>query len=431
MRNSEVLNNRLYLHAPMIIFASIWLLVYVMYFVQPYKMDRIHGYTWALLLTSNMTVILGYYISYNYHGLADIYRSIGKRGYIEVNVKCLSVLIITLFTLSLISTIIWVYLRASEAGGVIEYFSNPSVARFISVKMGKLSRVEWKYYESILAVFRNLNLVNAILGALLFTSKKRRAYIALLPNLYGLIKSISGFERRSFLIAVFLWLIGIFYICYYLPADRRREIMRSLFKIIFLVVVILISYFLFIIVFRSAKGAHIYMSPEKVLNFIGKNIYSYLVGNIVLLNWFLHGHVTYYGGVMILSNLFRWFNVIGVYENPKIPYFFYVFDFIKTRYITMNTYTYVRYFYNDFGEAGLIPLSFILGAVTFKLVLMYLRKFSLVRLFLVSIFCYTLLLSFLDFYLKMMMVPLYCSIALYMIDRKFTVFSMRNEEQDD
>lgn len=416
--NGRKLDKLLYLNTPMILFVLVWLLVYLMYGMSLYDIDKLHGYTWILLLSSNITIVLGFYICYHSHGFNQKYYDTQARQMLYCDDKKLVYLIVLLFGLSMISTVMNTYLRAQEVGGIYEYFINPMQARGITIEKSREAKFETRYIESVLAIFKNFNYVGIILSGVLFASSRRYRIISLLPILYAFIGSLSTFGRFFLITNTFLWFCSVFYVSAHLPEEDKKRNFRLLLKILIFIAVIILLYFTFIVVFRTKIMMKYSAKTGRIVELLGQHIYSYFVGNIAMLDFYLLGNIQYYYGASIFMNLIRWFNALGLYEDPRILHFFYYYDFIKTRYLLMNTYTYVRYLYSDFGEPGLILFSFIWGLLSYKALIAYLKKFTLARLYLISLVSYSLFISFFFFYFKTLFVPLYCGLTLLFIERK-------------
>ncbi len=402
----------------MIVFAGTWVLVYVLYALQLYETEKLHGYTWIILLTSNMTVLLGFYVSYIFSGYSKIYYRIESPLIRRIDSRKIALIIIVIFLLSLLSAVVNTYMRAVEAGGLFEYFLNPMKSRGIFVEESREARHELRHFESLLAIFKNMNYVAIVLSSVLFTCAKKYRFIAFLPLVFAFLESITTFGRFFFITNAFLWFGAVFYVSAYLPDEERRRVFGLLIKILTFLAFIVIFYFIYIVIFRTMAVKKYATQSASIVDLVGQHVYSYIVGNIILLDRYLLGHITYYHGASIFMNFIKWFNVLGLYEDPRILTYFYHYDFMKTKHFLMNTYTYVRYLYGDFGEAGLIPLSFIWGFLSYKMLVVYLKKFSLIRLYLLSLLTYSLFMSFFFFYFKMIMVPMYCSLVLLLIERK-------------
>ncbi len=407
----------------MLIFIGIWLFIYVIYLVQPFEVDRIRGFTWLVLLTSNMSVIFGYYIPYHLHRFGKSFYSRQRTELLRFDNRKLMIIVVTIFLLSLIGNLAYIYLHSLEAGGLFEYFTRPWMARDITVMKAKEATVEWKYYESVFSFFINLNYIGALFGGIFFATSKKYRFLAFLPLLLGFSQSVSTFTRRFVMESTFIWMISAFYVSVFITKESRKRVLSALLKILVFMLSLIAVYFISIVTFRTHVLMKYYGQTGKIIEYIGQNLYSYMVGHIVMLDWYLMEDVDLYYGTSLLKNLFKWFNLIGIYDNPKtIPYMFWPYEFIRSKYIMMNTFTYIRIFYEDFGIGGLLVMSFLLGVAAYKLVVHYLKRFSLVKLFILSILCYNLFISFFDFYTRRLFVPIYCCILLLIIERKLRIF---------
>ena len=412
---------------PMIIFIATWILVYLMYSIQIFDIGKIHGYTWIILLSSNVTIILGFYISYHFNRFNRKYYSTDQILIQSVDTKKLALIIISLFILSMISAIVNTYMRMAETGGLVEYFMTPMKSREIFVEKSREARHELLYFESLLAIFKNMNYVGIIFSSVLFASSRKYRFVCSLPLIFAFVESITTFGRFYFITNTFIWFSSVFFVSAHLPDEDRRRVFRLLLKTLGILIFIISLYFIFIVMFRTMAMKKYATSSQGVLELVGENVHSYFVGNLVMLDRYLLGNITYYYGASIFMNIIKWFNVVGLYENPKMLAYFYHYDFLRTEHLFMNTYTYIRYLYSDFGEASLIPLSFTWGFVTYKVLVAYLRKFTLARLYIVSLITYSLFMSFFFFYFKMLLVPLYCGITLYLIEKKTHCISTRKK----
>lgn len=420
------LSRFVYLHLPVIIFSLTWSLLYFIYALDIFKVDRLHGSTWLILFASNMTVLLGYFIFHSYSDPHTEYHNL-QIHHIRVKHWKIAVLVLVLFIISFSAVVIDTYLYLVKDQGFLGFFSNPIKARYEAIAEAKEAKEGLKIYQSLLAFLRNLNYVAIVLSGVLFASTRKYRFICVLPLIAAFAASISQFERHFIMSNVFIWFCSIFYTSAHLPLGERARVYRALKRIAVLVGTLVICYFAFIIMYRTELLRNASSTRENIALIVARSIHSYFVGNIVMLDWYLLDHIKLRYGTSLFVNLFRWFNVMGIYENPEITSYILIYKFMRSQYLQLNTFTYIRAFYEDFGAIGVMVFSFFWGAAAYIVVRSYLKKFSLFILFLLCSLCYSFFLSFFDFYFRTMLVPLYCSLFLILLD-KFAGFY--NYDQD-
>lgn len=411
---------------PLFIFIGIWIFVLVLYFTSPYQYNEISLKGWIYIFLSLSSFIMGY-ILYSILSIENIepfkndlntFHNTARLA-VQIDTRIIKYVILIISIITMVGILWKLNILGGYVGGIWEYLKNPIRARFyVTLTAGKI--VEgYNIYDSIASYLMNLNLVNNMFGGLFFAAANRSKFYAWLPVVMTVLISVITFQRYLFLLSITIWMISALYIVYHLSPEEGLKAYKR-FKISFILITIIFLLFIVSLLFvRLDLGAE---NKEewgeiKVGELVLRNLHSYLVGNIVNFDNFIHRASKYYYGSSLFRNLFKWFARIGLYEEANVIGTGY--EFSDVGFISLNTYSYMRIFYEDYGVFGLIGLSFMWGVGTCWVVAWYLKKFSLYRLYYLSLICHSLLMSFFSFSLLNIVVIIYASMVIFIINYIF------------
>jgi oligosaccharide repeat unit polymerase len=325
------------------------------------------------------------------------------------------VLINTIFILSFIA-LIGLFLKlkilSDYAGGFYEYLENPIRARFIvSQNIGKV--VEgYSFFETFTSYIANVNILGLILGGILYVIGKRRYIICFLPVIIGILWSIITFQRWILLFSLTLFVVSSGYVSFFLPVELKRKMVKRIIKTGMFITVLFIVFTVFLLSVRLDIESS--SDSKDLVEIIFKSVHSYFVGNIVNFDKFLQNPHNYSYGTSLFRTLFKWFARAGLYDENLVIKSNYEFRWIGFTYI--NTYTYLRTFFEDFGYLGTVVISFMWGLITYGVVHSYLKKFTLFRLYFVGMFIHAVLLSFFSFALTNLLLIAYILLLIMLIN---------------
>jgi hypothetical protein len=100
-------------------------------------------------------------------------------------------------------------------------------------------------------------------------------------------------------------------------------------------------------------------------------------------------------GIVIFDSFIKWFMRFGILSSENIARVEY--KFVDVGSSTMNTYSYIRILYEDFGILGLLSFSYIWGGVTSLATDRLFKRLSLVNLIIVILLSYSFFISFFSF----------------------------------
>jgi len=130
-----------------------------------------------------------------------------------------------------------------------------------------------------------------------------------------------------------------------------------------------------------------------------KYSYFYLVGGIPALDKFLVQDPALLYGMSIFKSVIKWFIRFDLWDSFDFMSYNLNFTTIAPG-ITLNTYTFVKSLYHDFGLIGVITGSFLWGFTARYLIHIYTNSFSIIKLFGIVIFTFSYLMSFYNFYFE-------------------------------
>ncbi len=381
---------------PILVFISIWLLTFLLYYSSPYPYLQIHAQTVFVVGLSLISFLLGYGMFYLFgkEGFTFLKTTtIRNKFSILFNERKLSLVVIWLSVLTLIGLVLKIKLLSTYAGGFTEYFENPIRARYIvSEHVGKIV-AGYSFYETIISYIIKANIPGLLFGGILFAIGDKRRWVGVIPVIVAILWSIITFQRWVLLQSLTFFIVSAGYLAYYLPIRLNKKVLKQIIRVTIIIGLLFVLFTGLLLSIRVdiEKKA----TQEKVLSFIVESIHLYIAGNIVAFDQFIQTNDQLYYGVSLFRNLFRWFARLGIY-NPQLV-FSTNYDFIWVGFNVVNTYTYLRVFYEDFGYVGMVILSFLWGWVCHWIIQKYLEKFSLYRLYFVGLIAHALLMSFYSF----------------------------------
>lgn len=388
-----MISRQTYFYFPLSAFLLSWIFIFTLFQLSPIQLYEVEPSTLFILLASIILIVLGF-VFYRLFFMDSnwlIERQIHKSMFIEINYHKLSVFILGLSLIVAVAVVINTYLIASERGGFVKYITNPILSRKLVSDLA--SGKDWKLIYSLSGYGVSMNFIGNILGGLLFASeKKRHKLLSLIPVFIGIVIGLLNFSRYTLVYSILLWLFSILLVTYFLEEERQKSTLKQLLfiSIGFVVTFFFISYLIITLRFFTSSESEIRETYFLQLNY-------YLIGNVIALDRFFEQDLAFHWGGSLFRSILKWLARLGLWDEGAVMEANYSFVKIDHN-LVMNTYTYIRVLWEDFGLAGLLPGSFIWGFFSAYTMKRFLDKFSLIRLYFGVIIIIALFLSFFGFF---------------------------------
>lgn len=404
-------------HLPIITFAFVWLLQIVLYILNPYGFHDISAATWAVVLSSVFAVLFGYlsYSGLNYlHEVRDQESRIGQYRFVGNLPKIRNVVLLLSF-LSFLAILVFFSYLVSQIGGFGQFLSNRLEVRNLIVAIIKVTASEWNIFASLSLYIYNLNYVAILLAGICYAYSGRSSITAFLPLVNALLFSLVTFQRYIFIQSLIFWGFSIFVVSL---LDKNVTILalRKFRRLVLVMIPMVLSILLLVIILRIDFGEK-EIDYGLTLNYAASSIYAYFSGNIVALDQFLTGTERYYYGGSVFRSFFKWFARFGIVDPGSVIGTHSTFVSIGP--LKMNTYTYIRPFYEDLGIFSVLAYSYLWGLVSAISVILVFRRFSLLRLHLAVFLYFSLFISFFNFSMLNITLFLYFGFLVWLIEKVF------------
>ncbi len=400
---------------PLYTFIFIWFLQSAFYLFNPYGYYHITIDTWIIIIISVLAVIIGYLTVFWGYGI-KLHCDLTNINLIVERTNQILKLIVVFSVLAFISTVLFFFFIVDIYGGFTSLISNPFEARYLIVTLLKESTEDWNAQLSIMNYFVNLNYIGLILSSVYVVYGKKYKIITFFPILNSIIFSIITLQRYVFINAIVIWLFGIIIaLGLYKGADREK--IKKKFKRFFFWMFLGISTLILLIIFLRIDYGEKRIDYLRVLSYAIKSIYSYIAGNIVALDKFLLVSDSLNYGTSLFRGVIKWFVRLGIYDDRLATSIYYGFVNISKSSFWINTYSYIRPFYEDFGIYGLMFNSYFFGLTGGFFTHSVIRKFSLLKLHFAGSLFFAYFLSFFNFTLLNITMYLYFTFQIYLIQK--------------
>ncbi len=355
--------------------------------------------------------ILAFMSGYVLFTLYDV-NSINTHQYdIVANISqpVLFYLVLALCMVTLTGAYLVIQTVINELGSFDAYFDTPVRVRnlFVDYQENPLKPPPLTYKFGSYLV--NIGFASTLFGGVLLVTKGWRRWGGLLVIFVFTIASFSTVGRytlfNSLFFLFFSYLLAIFYTNEKLK--KRRLIELSAFTVLLIFFVGGITYF--VINIRSTLT-----SESAVIEYTLKTSYLYLTGGIPAFDKFLNQDFLFAHGGSSLRSVFRWLIKLGIWPEESLKTVHESFVTV-TPVIQINTYTYMKSFFEDFGMSGVLIGSFIFGATCKLIHYSYLRRFTFIGLGLTLTFIFTAFMSFYSFYLHSITTIIYRLLFIWVI----------------
>lgn len=372
---------------PLQAFILIWVSVIFIYQLKLFNVRHIDSYTYFIILIAVLATISGYlWRSWITFEPNLVYSKP------EFNYQNLARLIWILAFFVLIGIYFSTTEIAKIAGGMNVFIENPFKIRVIVTNIGSNMSMKPTLLYKLGSYLINIGIISSFFAGILLTSKKFY-FASLLPFFFSVITSFI-YLSRYLMITYILYVSLSFIITYqYLDDDNHKAIIKR--RMFYFAVGTLLFISSLLIGILMARNFFI----DKILPLLGKQLYFYYAGGIATFDAFLHTNYNYTYGTLTLGSIYGWLHSLGLMDMIETLQRNQPFIKIAPD-VTINTYTFIKVLYQDFGLSGLVLISFGWGFTTRYSVDSIFRKFSMTRLFLCVILIMSFIMSFFGFYLQ-------------------------------
>jgi oligosaccharide repeat unit polymerase len=407
-----LLKEKFYRLLPLFVFLSVWAVTITLYHNLSLNFYEVRTSTWQIIALSLSTVTLGYLIVFFLYKDQDFDES--RRIASPIDSKVMYTMIVIVSSISLIGTILYLYTLASNADSITEYLSDPIKARNLVIKFERESISNWNPIIAITNYLAMFNLVGVLFSGYYYIFGKRHKFVALFPLVIAIVYSIITFQRYFFIQIIVTWIFCIMYSLYFQEKKIRiKQALKTFFLVFFSTIVIFI-FILSIVLARIDYGTGD-VDMIQITGWALKSLATYLVSEMVALDQYFFGQESLLYGLSIFRGFVKWFIRFGIFDDSAGLTVYY--EFTKVGKITVNTYTYIRPFYEDFGIYGLLILNFGFGAFGSFSVHNLMMKFSFIKLYIASLLFFAYFLSFFNSIFLNLTMFIYLFMLVYIIEK--------------
>ncbi|MDZ7796614.1 MAG: O-antigen polymerase [Candidatus Marinimicrobia bacterium] len=401
---------KIYIHLPVGILLLVWISVFYLHYNNPYHFIKISDSTLQIIITGIFFLVLGYYFLNSFY-LHDDHLP-GDKGDIEINEAFWGKFILFISFFIAIGIFLVLIEISKITNGFKLYFENPFIVRETLVKMTEefspqISIFRYKAGSYLCSLMYPLS----SMGGMMMAQKSRWRFTGLLPLILVVFYSIVHLNRFGLITSLCIWFFSMIYFGMYVSPLRRKVITRKTLLYISIAIIFVTVFFITIIRWRA-----FYVIDVEYL--IRKSLYSYISGPVSAFEKFVLSDEPLLYGASSFRSVIRWLARVGL-MNKNIALATHG-DFInisRGEPMFLNTYTFVKALYQDFGLVGVGIISMIWGMLTRYLIERCFRQFRIINLFLVSIFILSFVMTFYEFYFEGLSVLIYWSIVVFVMEK--------------
>lgn len=410
--------NNIYKLLPLFVFWFIWALQVLLYKINPLGFYYIHQETWIIITLSIITVSVGFLTVYYLYLLFP--SKIDLSHHREEVTLSLFHLYKTISIVSFFSIILLLFFLAEKYGGLPNLILNPVELRHLVTDMVRNSAADWDVKFSILNYLISLNYPAALLGGYLVINARKSKLWGFFPLLNALLFSLLTMQRYNFIFIITIWAFSIVIsLIIYQKSDKNIKVKRFIYSFIASTVFIfsLLLAVIFLRIDYGGKEINIWLT----LKFALSSIYTYIAGNIVAFDKFILKDPILMNGTSIFRGFIKWFSRLGIYDSALVQSTYNEFVNIGSKSLAVNTFTYLRPFYEDYGLIGLLILNYMFGALGALSIEELFKKFSFVRLHFAAYFFFAYFLSFFTFVFLSLTMFLYFTFLVFLVQKYYNI----------
>lgn len=403
--------NNFYKYLPLYIFLGIWGIVFFLYNLQLFNIYPASSETILLILYGILAFTLGYILLavYDIRNIPLPERSLDE----VIDPKGLFLIVFSLSLITLIGSAFVFIAVSRELGGYDVYFRIPIAVRnqIVGYQLDPLTPPPFLFILGNYLI--NIGFAGTLFGGVLFTLKSRWRFWGIIIVISFFVASLVTVGRYTLFNSLFFFVLAYVLSAYFLPAERKRKklIEITIYTILFFAFLSLFTLFLMDI--RTTIS-----TQSAVKEYALKTSYLYITGGITALDNFLAHDFSYVYGQSSFRSLFKWLVRFDLWPESSLMYVHEPFTSV-TPSIRMNTYTFAKSFYEDFGITGILFLSFSFGAICKIANYYYLRSFSFIRMSIVLTLSFTAMMTFYSFYLHSVTTALFRILIVVLVQYAF------------
>ncbi|MEX0724234.1 MAG: O-antigen polymerase [Gracilimonas sp.] len=400
-----------YKYLPLNVFIGIWGIVFYLYSFQLYNIYPASSDTIFLIFIGILAFCLGYILLaiYDVQKIKPADKTLSD----IICPRTLLWLVIGLCLLTLSGTILIFITVANELGGIDAYLRTPIGVRslFVGYQNDPLTPPPFTYKAGSYLI--NTGFAGSIFGGVLFAIKDKIRITGLSILVVFLIASVATVGRYTFVNSLFFFIFSYILATFFMDREyRKKRLLEIVFYSIILVALLALFTF-FIIEIRTTIN-----SQSAVKEFALKTSYLYLTGGISALDNFLSQDFSLVYGQSSFRSIFRWLIRFDIWPEASLMLVHEPFTSV-TPTISINTYTHIKSFFEDFGTVGVLCFSFIFGA-SCKLTTLYsLTDLSFIRIGIAVTLIFAAFMSFYSFYLHSITTIIYRILVVIILQYLF------------
>ncbi|MEX0721069.1 MAG: O-antigen polymerase [Balneolaceae bacterium] len=401
---------KIYTYFPLFLFSGVWCLVVIFSSLNWYNIHSVATDTWILLGSGLYAFISGYLIfTFFDSDFADLTL---KRKKVQLDEVLIAKTIVVMCLFSFFGTYLVMDALGNIAGnGISTYFSKPIDIRRAYVEIQSNPLVPAPLSYKLGSYLINFCFVANLLGGALLTSTRKIKWIGLLPLFSAFLTSISIFGRFGIISSLAFLFLSYLIISFFKPDSERVRLIKNLSVTAVLVVFGLYFLFYYIVLAR-------YSIALDLQEYFNKTIYFYFSGGVSALDDFLKTNFTHSYGTSSFRSFFKWLARFGLWPSENINSSYDSFTKVSPS-LSINTYTYIRSLYIDFGITGVVFFSFAWGAGVKILLKKVYSNFNILYLYFAIILIYSSLMTFYSFYFESISLVIFWMIPLILFHGHF------------
>lgn len=380
---------------PVVVFITIWILQVFLLILSPYNYKSVSLETWIITLSSVSTVVVGYLTYYflNTTRTVQITSKTRNKSYIDFdknNLEKLLKYLLIFVAIGVIGDILYLMFTIKSYG---LHLTNIFWYRFFLSHSAK-GQFGWSVLHSLFSYLILLNNVVVIISAIYHSFYSGKKILIYGPIFLAFLFSVITLQRHTLIIILTFWLSALFFISFYLDSQRQKISLNKFYRS-FIGILIFIALVIIIVIsirFYIDLGGAKY---NKLIKLGIQSIYSYIAGNVVALDTYLKSDISYEKGAFLFQSILKWLSRLGVINSTSIPSQY--LEFTNIGPVSLNTYTYIRMLYADYGVYGLLILSYLWGFIAAFVMNNLYPNFRLYKLMFAALMMFSYLVSFFGF----------------------------------
>lgn len=330
-----------------------------------------------------------------------------------INTSLLLFLVVGLSLITFLGAVLIFYSISTELGGMDVYFKTPILVRntIVNYQLDPLTPppVLFKIGNYLI----NTGFAGTIFGGALFASHKKERLFGLLILIAFIFASLSTVGRYTLFNAIFFFFFSYIYTVFFTNEKVQKKRLTELAVYSVLLILALSMFTLYMMEVRTTIAGE-----NAIKEYALKTTYMYVTGGVSALDNFLDHDFIYTYGQSSFRSIFKWLSRLSLWPETDLKSVHEPFVSI-TPVIKINTYTFIKSFFEDFGIFGVLILSLLFGISCKISNFLCLRKFSFLRMFIAITLIFTAFMSFYSFYFHSITTIIYRLLIVIIINYVF------------